>query len=427
MSRAFGASRGGIGQQYDPAMSWYGSSWGGQPQIVFGGLQWANTGTPGVTLISGVDPTFNAEEFLSFAQGVFLRVAAARAEGRLAEIRPLVTDTMWQQLNATRAKRWRPIDQVEHASIVTAQHDAAWDTVTVRFAARATDKKRSEVVEDWTFQRQAAAGAAEMPHECPSCGAPTSTDDSGSCRYCNVPIAGARGGWHLVRIAEPSQQASSTVSRSAAGWVWFVIIIILVTTVVPIVAVVAIGAKVSDSVGTAFTFPTSTVPTRPVPSISVPQVSIPALPGTLKGRATVSGAVNSTIENGTNITLVGGESGSCNARAAQATGLQFVFAGTDSRDGVQKTLSVNASVPAGQRGPGTYDLPATGNSITVTYVADAASASQVQTFTAGTGSAVTLVIKPNASGTLTFSGLTPQTPSKTSLAQPLSGSVTFSC
>jgi hypothetical protein len=421
------SDRRGAGRQYDSAMSWYG---GGQPlvQISFAGLQWSSAANPGVNLISGIDSNFNADEFLSFAEGVFLRVAAARSSGHLEEVRPLVTPVMWSKLNATSAKRWRPIAQVEHASVVTAQHDNDWDTVTVRFAARAADRKRHEVVEDWTFQRQAASGAVEMPHECPSCGAPTGKlRDDGSCGYCNVPIAGARGGWKLVRITEPTQQASAT-GRSASGWIWFVVIMILVTTVLPIVLIAGVFAKVGSDVGDAFSFPTPPTSSVPPPGISIPPISIPAIPGSLDGDASLSGAISGANIAPTNLSLIGGEAGACTDRAGKATGLRFVSAGPDPTDGQNKILNVTATLPPGTSGTGTYDLASVPLTVDVTFAVSGAN-SRAQTFKVGTGSGATLTLGASASGTLTFSNLVPQTqiPGNNSLNQPLSGSVSFTC
>src|SRR5262249_35208701 len=154
----------------DPAMS-FGQFGFNQVQISFGGLTWTGGMAPGVQTISAIDGNFNGGEFLLYAQGAFWRGMQGRQNGKPDDVKPLVSDSMYTNLQATGTTGVPHIESIEYATIYDARHDASWDTVVVRFAAKTSAKRKNDFVEDWTFQRPAASGQAALPHECPSCGA----------------------------------------------------------------------------------------------------------------------------------------------------------------------------------------------------------------------------------------------------------------
>src|SRR4051794_18034412 len=106
------------------------SQYGFSPiEITFAGMSWTAAMAPGVTAITAIDPSFNGDEFLTFAQGAFLRVQAARTNGTLDEVRPVVSEMVWPSFRAALSKKGPKISAIEHATIYDARRDAGWDSV----------------------------------------------------------------------------------------------------------------------------------------------------------------------------------------------------------------------------------------------------------------------------------------------------------
>jgi hypothetical protein len=395
-----------------------------QVQISFGGLTWTGGMAPGVQTITAIDSNFNGDEFLSYAQGAFWRVMNARAAGNLSEIRPLVSDSMYSQLQAMGSKNVPTIDHVEYATVYDARHDSSWDTVTVRFAAKTTAKKKNDFLEDWTFQRPAAHGQAPLPSECPSCGAPLTLDDNGGCKYCRIQVAGARGGWKLVRTGPPStgtNQAAAGIGarrRSGArGWVAFwVIFMILMTVVLPI----GIWYAIDQSTGDVF---------NSFSSDSSVEVNVSRSSSGTTSTANLSGAITGPVEG--TVTTVGGTSGACTSRAIDISGFTFVHT-TGDPSSASQTVTVTMAYPEGQKGVTTLDLATTPFVINATYGAtpDPASggAPAAQTWAPGPGTTGTFSLTADAAGHLEIQGLVPTAPaSEPALGEPLSVTLDFAC
>ena len=397
-----------------------------QVQISFGGLTWTGGMAPGVSTITAIDSNFNGDEFLSYAQGAFWRVMQARENGNLADVRPLVSDSMYSHLQAMGSKNAPHIESVQYATVYDARHDASWDTVTVRFAAKTSAKKKNDFVEDWTFQRPATQGQAPLPKECPSCGAPLTLDDNGGCKYCRVSVGGARGGWKLVRTGPPSTGTNAAAAgvgprrRSGArAWVAFwVIFMILMTVVLPIGIWVAIDQStgdVFDSFGTG--------------SGGSPNVVVRSGEAATTGTATFSGAITGPIDG--QVVTVGGTSGTCAARSADISGFTFVHSAEDGTS--SQTITVTMQYPEGQKGATTLDLATTPFTITTAYAANPDPASgavpSAQTWAPGAGTTGTFTLSGEAAGTLAVENLVPAAPAapEDPLGQPLNVSVAFTC
>lgn len=400
-----------------------------QVQISFGGLTWTGGMAPGVSTITAIDSNFNGDEFLSYAQGAFWRVMQAREAGNLGEIRPLVSDSMYSNLQAMGKKNAPHIESIQYATVYDARHDSSWDTVTVRFAAKTSAKKKNDFVEDWTFQRPAAHGQVQLPRECPSCGAPLTLDDNGGCKYCRVSVGGARGGWKLVRTGPPStgtNQAAAGVGprrrSSGRGWVAFwVIFMILMTVVLPI----GIWVAIDQSTGDVFdSFGTIGQTDGEGPNV----VARSDGSGTT-GTATFTGAITGPIDG--MITTVGGTSGSCAARAADISGFTFVHAAEDGTS--SQTITVTMQYPAGTKGATTLDLATTPFTVTAAYAANpdpaTGGAPSAQTWSPGPGTTATFSLTGDAAGNLVVTDLAPTAPAAPDdpLGQPLSVVVDFTC
>jgi hypothetical protein len=155
--------------------------------------------------------------------------------------------------------------------------------------------------------------------------------------------------------------------------------------------------------------------------------------GQVSAQASFTGAVSGDTEG--TITIHGGVGGPCSSRARQANGL--VFSKNESSDGGKKALTVIVSLPPGRQGPGTYDLKETPLVLHASYAFSPDQAGsqagerhqgQVWKIQPGTTTAV-LVIRPDASGNLTVSGLRPSAPQPagSSLGEPLNFTLSFFC
>lgn len=387
-----------------------------QFQISFAGMSWTGAMAPGVSSITAIDSSFNGDEFLTYAHDAFLRVQRAKETGNLDEVRPLVSETIWPTFKATLAKKGPKIASLEHATIYDARRDNAWDSVTVRFAAKTEARKKNDLVEDWTFQRPAVTGQQQLPHECPSCGAPLSLDDNGSCRYCRVHVTGARGGWKLVRAVPPPAAPKVSSGRSwVAAWVIFMV---LMTVVLPLGIMFAVAKSTDDAFDSFGIFGSGTsLENGPSAQSGVNEkVGIPSKTGSgVQGQATFSGGINGSLD-GITVTT-GGETGSCASRAPKVTGLTFVLTQN------AKVITVTMALPAGTKGPGTYDLATTPMTINVAGTDGTAS----QTWGPGPMSTVTFTLGADDSGSLAFANLVPLAGGGGDFAKPLSGTVTFAC
>lgn len=416
-------------------MSMYGYP---QIQITFAGLSWAGAMAPGVNTIHAIDPSFDGSEFLVFAQGAFQRVQDARAEGRLDDVRPLVSETLWPSFKSAHSGKAPKVVSIEHATIYDAHRDAAWDSVTVRFGAKTEGKRNNDLVEDWTFQRPAVTGQQHLPVECPSCGAPLSLDDNGGCRYCRVTVTGARGGWKLVR-AVPANLAPKTSRSSGLSWVAaFVIFMVLMTVVLPIAILVVVSRTTSDAFDSfGISGSTNGLDGPSAKSSTNEKVQAPTVPTTrspakqsVSGSSTFSGAFTGTLQDG--LTTAGATSGACADRARTVNG---VTVGSTSRviDGggeSRRNLALRATLPAGTQGAGTYDLATTPMEITVSLSASQnGGTAQNQVWTVGPTTTATLAVDATDSGTLRVAGLQPTTPKAP--GDPLGGQlavdITFTC
>jgi hypothetical protein len=404
-----------------------------QFQITFAGMTWAGSMASGVSTITAIDSSFNGEEFLTFAQGSFLRVMEARAAGKLDDVRPLLSQNMWQTFHNDKGKAPK-IASIEHATIYDARRDAAWDSVTVRIAAKTTARKKNDLVEDWTFQRPAVTGQQQVAAECPSCGAPTSLDENGSCRYCRVAVAGARGGWKLIR-AVPPPSAPKVASGARGMLAFWVIFMILMTVVLPIGIGLVIW-KSTDSVTNSFGFNSTSnggplvssnskenvVPTvKPVPTVE------PA--GSLAATTVFTGGFNGSLDG--SIVLSGAMAGPCESRPPNVSGLVFTTGGTGD-DGEEVTATVTMNLPPEARGPGDFALPATKIDIVASFSGhypDGKDADSTQTWTVGPTTTAAFKIDAQGGGSLSVADLQPSSPfpANNSLGKPLQLNLSFTC
>ena len=384
--------------------------------------------------ITDHDPSFSLDAFIAFAEAVFLRVNRARADGALGQVRHVLGDGLWQEFQAEGPRPDRAGLLATGSEATRSGQDGSWDTVVIRFTARTAGRRSRPLMEDWTFQRpvtkpvpdrEAAAGAAAPgpgadAEECPVCGAPLSLTDEGTCRYCGASARGGLGGWRLVRTAaaqrapaaQPVELRSASRRGSRLG---------LIAPVIVAAALLPIGfALVKTGVGDSVVHRTPTG----APAASTSHLS---------AQASFTGAVSGDTD--APITMLGGGIGPCSSRARHVAGL--VFSKIENSEGGKKVFAIHARLPPGRDGPGTYDLKETPLDLDASYTfsPDQASRqaggrleSQFWKIQPGTTTAV-LVIRADASGSLTASGLLPVAPQPggNSLGEALNFTVSFSC
>jgi hypothetical protein len=171
--------------------------------------------------------------------------------------------------------------------------------------------------------------------------------------------------------------------------------------------------------------PTPTAPDRPAGAAPTTTPSPRLAPNgmvALSGRLAVSGAVSET-RDGT-VQFFGGTGGpSCEGQARGFTGLSFFY---PPELGSRSELRLNVYLPSGAMGAGTYNVV---TDLGVDYNPPAPS-TNYQTWRATTVSPgqtqVVVVVRPDASGTLTATGLRPVYVNEPS-SQPLDINLSFSC
>jgi predicted lipid-binding transport protein (Tim44 family) len=182
----------------------------------------------GLDEIKAADPGFNEEQFLDRCQIAFSQVQQAWMDRNVEEGRAYMSTglhTTWsmqiQQMIAAYKHDVMEDLFVQHMSIVSATHDANFDTITVRVDASCKDyeiddnsgkvvfgdnKHDKPFTEMWTFQRSAGAktlvSGGVTDKKCPNCGAPLSINQNGSCTYCNAPVTSGKFDWVLSHIEQ---------------------------------------------------------------------------------------------------------------------------------------------------------------------------------------------------------------------------------
>jgi hypothetical protein len=375
--------------------------------------------------ITDHDPSFSLDAFIPFAEAVFLRVNRARAGATLAEVRHVLGDGLWQEFQTEGPRSDRAGLIATGSEATRSGQDGSWDTVVIRFTARSAGRRSRPLMEDWTFQRPVTKpvptqerAAAE---ECPVCGAPLSLTDEGTCRYCGASARGGLGGWRLVRTAAAQRAPAAqpiqvrSASRMSTRFGVGLTLVIVAASVLPGIYFLVTSGEAARLVH------------------GDPGGVQAASTSKLSSQASFTGAVSGDT-NGP-ITMLGGGSGPCSSRARHVTGL--VFSKTENSEGGKKLFAIHARLPPGRDGPGTYDLKETPLDLGANYTFSPDRAAgqpsgrlegQVWKIQPGTTTAV-LVIRPDASGSLTASGLVPVTPQPggNSLGEPLNLTVSFSC
>ena len=172
-------------------------------------------------------PGFNLETFRQKVTDAFLKIQAAWSAQNLAEVRPFISDGIYQRF----ATQFRMMAQLKQRNVlsnirilriepVAAARDGEYDVLQVYIAAAMNDAFVCELdpsldsesdnafVEYWSFIRKRQLASAEKDiyqnKGCPSCGAPLPPDMGELCRcgYCQVMVNSGEFDWVLAEITQ---------------------------------------------------------------------------------------------------------------------------------------------------------------------------------------------------------------------------------
>lgn len=177
--------------------------------------------------IRETDPNFSAENFMSFAKEVFVKLQTAWMDRKWEEIRPFESNELFEQ---HREQLQYLIDKnqinmmericVRHTHLNSFRQDGDKEILemTLKSAMKdyTIDAETKKVVQGnpnedvymvytLTFMRKAGVKTKEGTDQksttnCPNCGAPTKITSSGKCEYCGSIITTGEHGWVLSNL-----------------------------------------------------------------------------------------------------------------------------------------------------------------------------------------------------------------------------------
>jgi tellurite resistance protein len=184
-----------------------------------------------VTAISLKDPAFELQAVMNKVQTLFVMAQDAWVRGKLENIRPFVSDSVFQrfrvQLELMRGQGLRNVLAelaVLEVSPVGFDQTAFFDTLHVRVKAQARDvdvplqlsdqeatARAQQVppetfIEVWSFVRRPGAptrrGKDLYEGKCPNCGAPFNGGATNNCEFCKAVVNSGNYDWTLAKITQ---------------------------------------------------------------------------------------------------------------------------------------------------------------------------------------------------------------------------------
>ena len=188
----------------------------GSDSAVADGWAWAKPLAAHLAEIQARDPALDFTLLTSLAGQVFGAAAAASAGADAGNVRPVMSDAVWEPLAAATGVRgglgmYAALGQQQATARVTGLHAGTWyDSAQVTMDVRLGGQPLPPDVppgmagwgEEWLFQRSVPPGGDPMirPPACPSCGAPTEIGDHGLCLHCRAPVPYLTAGWLVTGI-----------------------------------------------------------------------------------------------------------------------------------------------------------------------------------------------------------------------------------
>lgn len=179
-------------------------------------------------IIKERDKNFSAEDMLSFAKDVYVRIQYAWSDRDLSTVRFMLHENLYNQTNQQIKNKLERhiVNKIENVAVSTAylttyQKDKNMEYVGVYLNARLTDYEidektgvvlrgnpnaRYELRYLLKFVRSANAKTSSIEgalksHNCPNCGAPLEMTNSGKCIYCNSILTSGEYTWVLTEYS----------------------------------------------------------------------------------------------------------------------------------------------------------------------------------------------------------------------------------
>ena len=191
------------------------------------------------------DPGFNEGQFLQQASQAFVTTQYAWSDQDLTSCRPFISDGVHERfdlyigMQKVEGIRNRMKDvSVTGAQVVAITTDTHYDTIHVRFTARAISYNESltsgrrvsgnsdtvpiTFTEIWSFSRrpgvQTRQGASLLQGSCPNCGEILHIADRAQCTACQAIVNSGEHDWVLSEITQDEEWIVPPASHKVPGW-----------------------------------------------------------------------------------------------------------------------------------------------------------------------------------------------------------------
>jgi len=177
------------------------------------------------TGLASDDPAFSEATLLARLQMIYAELNRAWPENKLAPVRGLVSDGLydylsyWTDAYARQSLRNVLVDmRITKTAIAKIERDRWYDAITIRIWGTGKDyvirTETGRIVrgskhveraysEYWTLVRSAARkGAARADAACANCGAPLHVGMAGECEHCGVHVTGGEFDWVVSKIEQ---------------------------------------------------------------------------------------------------------------------------------------------------------------------------------------------------------------------------------
>ena len=172
-----------------------------------------------------IDSTFNAGEFLTYANGLFYKILVAIMHDQLEDIRHFIGEDVYQVLRETLQEAKEKQKQyvfkdihIKNSIITDIEVNKSVYKIKVFLQANFGDymlnlnngklvslnyfdtiyqKKRKYVL---TFKKKVSTKTYGIVKKCPSCGAPLNINDTGICAYCGTIFNRNDYDWILTKL-----------------------------------------------------------------------------------------------------------------------------------------------------------------------------------------------------------------------------------
>ncbi|MCD4786468.1 MAG: TIM44-like domain-containing protein [Candidatus Eremiobacteraeota bacterium] len=177
------------------------------------------------------DSFFSEKVFLDKAQTSFFEIQRAWSKNDLEPVRKYMSEAQFNRMNMQLSEyvdkgRKNVIEDLVIGGIKTTEAgiEGEYDFIKARVHASMSDKTydsdgnivegSKEIIpmaEYWTFVRKQGAktnqdGGRTVSHNCPNCGAPVETGESGKCPYCDATLTAASFDWVLDTITQAVEE-----------------------------------------------------------------------------------------------------------------------------------------------------------------------------------------------------------------------------